>query len=164
MQFGRKALISQQYKYSDSEFPESSYNTLNPRAARGVDPAGARQGSRLQRREGSMLRNAGHDVVFSERAYDDKAYETRGRQDNRSAISNSQLAGTADESPTTLISPLFGFSEGEAKKQQFARAFKEYYEKSQKSSVSRSRSRSKKERLIDARREAEMFKDEGIVG
>ena len=111
-----------------------------------------------------MLRNAGQDIVFSDRAYEDKIYETRGREPNRSGISNSQLAGTTDDSPTTLNNPLFGFSEGTAKKQQFARAFKEYYEKSQKSSVSRSRSRSKKERLEEARREADMFKDEGIVG
>lgn len=111
-----------------------------------------------------MLRNAGHDVVFSDRAYEDRTYEARGREPNRSGISNSQLAGTADESPRTQNNPLFGFSEGDAKKQQFAKAFKDYYEKSQKSSVSISRSRSKKERLVEARREAEEFQDEGIVG
>ena len=113
-----------------------------------------------------MLRNVGADVIFGDnKAYEDRSFDNRGREPfNRNVANNSQLAATADESTATLNNPLFGFSEGDVKKQQFAKAFKEYYEKSQKSSVSRSRSRSKKERLVEARREAETFTEEGIVG
>ena len=81
--FGRRALISNQGKYTDSyqtvsEEPSSAYYAQSPpqvqanatrdlrtRAAEGDEyRAVRRQGSTLARREGSLLRNAGHDVVF----------------------------------------------------------------------------------------------------
>jgi hypothetical protein len=59
---------------------------------------------------------------------------------------------------------VFGFSEGNVQKEIFRKELKEYYNKSQKSSMSRSRSKSKIARLREARQEAEAFKHEGIIG
>jgi len=76
----------------------------------------------------------------------------------------SQKTAAVDESYSAVVSPLFGFSDGAAKKELFKRELKDHYTKSQKSSLSRSRSRSKAAKLKEARKEAELFQEEGIVG
>ena len=98
-----------------------------------------------------MLRTAGADVVF------DRDHI------NRSGLA-SQKTAAVDESYSAVFSPLFGFSDGQAKQELFKREYKEYCAKSQKSSLSRSRSRSKAAKLKEAMKEAETFLEEGIVG
>lgn len=89
-------------------------------------------------------------------------YEPRGRrgyeQFNSGALQNAgykqifteqkpQAPRTPEIEETPLENPLFGFSEGHAQKQLFQKELIDHYQRSQKSSKSRSRSKSKLHKL-----------------
>lgn len=63
-----------------------------------------------------------------------------------------------------IFNPILGFSEGVIRKQRAQRELKELFTRSQKSSYSRSRSKSKLAKLVLKRKEAEKQRDEGIIG
>jgi hypothetical protein len=65
---------------------------------------------------------------------------------------------------TELYNPILGFGEGALKKQAARREAKELFTRSQKSSPSRSRSKSKLAKLLVARKEAEEQREEGLIG
>ena len=67
-------------------------------------------------------------------------------------------------SAAELYNPILGISEGEIKKHMARREMKELLTLSQKSSQSRSRSKSKLARLKEMQREAIKNREEGIIG
>ena len=96
----------------------------------------------------SALKRAGYDQVFDR---------------DKIGLSASAYSASVPAS-SELLNPILGFGEGAIKKQMARRELKELFTRSQKSSYSRSRSKSKLSKLILKRKEAEQQPEEGIVG
>lgn len=124
--------------------------SIDAAATRQTNPAKGKHSQTLDRRgdRSSALRRAGYDQVFD-----------RDKVDLSANAYSSSVPASSE-----LFNPILGFSEGAIKKQMAQRELKDIFTRSQKSSYSRSRSKSKLAKLIIKRKEAEEQHDEGIVG